>query len=146
MSATPVLLPRKTLATSKKTTTPAAVTVTAAASSGVNIKNFAFTPATVSVHVGDTITWSNNDIAPHTATASDGSFNTGTINQGKSASHTFSKAGTFAYICSIHPNMHGTVVVAAAAGAGTGGSTPASPSTPATPAASPSTKPWTRGG
>jgi hypothetical protein len=97
------------------------------------------------VHVGDTITWSNQDIAPHTATASDGSFDTGTINPGKSGSHTFTKAGTFAYICSIHPSMKGTVTVAAASGgtsgsgsggsggsggtSGTGGSTGTTPST-----------------
>ena len=96
--------------------------MTAAASNGVTIKNFAFNPGTATVHVGDTITWTNQDIAPHTATAKDGSFDTGTINKGKSGSHTFTKAGTIPYICSIHPNMHGTVVVLASSGTGSGGS------------------------
>jgi plastocyanin len=135
MSATPVLLPRKALGSTNKPSTATNTTVTAAAATGVTIKNFAFSPGTSSVHVGDTITWTNNDIAAHTATANDGSFDTGTINKGKSASHTFTKAGTFAYICSIHPSMHGTVTVAAA------GSTPStSASSPGT-GSSPTTAP-----
>lgn len=128
MSAAPALVPRKILATgdtygaSAKAATATTVTA-AAASTGVTIKNFAFAPASSSIHVGDTITWTNQDVTAHTATASDGSFDTGTINKGKSGSHTFTKAGTFAYICSIHPSMHGTVVVAAASGSsGSGGS------------------------
>ncbi|MEA2469283.1 MAG: hypothetical protein QOE38_281 [Thermoleophilaceae bacterium] len=128
MSAAPDLVPRKLLATgdtyavAAKSATGTTVTA-AAASTGVTIKNFAFAPASTSIHVGDTITWTNQDVTAHTATASDGSFDTGNINQGKSGSHTFTKAGTFAYICSIHPSMHGTVVVAAATGgSGSGGS------------------------
>ena len=77
------------------------------------ISDFKFSPATITIHVGDTITWTNNGPAPHTATASNGSFDTGNLNKGQSASHTFTQAGTFAYICSIHPFMHGTVVVLA---------------------------------
>jgi plastocyanin len=140
MSAAPSLVPRPALARSvdaaKKTRTVA--NVHAAASSGVTIKNFAFAPSSSSVHVGDTITWTNQDQAPHTATASDGSFDTGAINQHKSGSHTFTKAGTFAYTCSIHPSMKGTVTVAAAAagsGGGGGGSTP-TPTATATPSVS----------
>ena len=59
------------------------------------------------------MTWLNNGPSAHTATADDGSFNTGVLPKGHSASHTFTKAGTFTYICSIHPFMHGTVVVLA---------------------------------
>jgi LPXTG-motif cell wall-anchored protein len=66
------------------------------------------------VHVGDTVTWSNSGPSPHTATASNGSFNTGVLKKGQSASHTFTQAGTYSYICQIHPFMHGTVVVLAA--------------------------------
>jgi plastocyanin len=127
MNSAPALLPPKTLADSRTTTVAAkagtSTTVTAAAAStGVTIKNFKFAPASTSVHVGDTITWTNQDIAPHTATANDGSFNTGSLSQGKSGSHTFTKAGSFAYICSIHPSMKGTVTVAAASGGSSGGS------------------------
>jgi LPXTG-motif cell wall-anchored protein len=83
----------------------------AAASGGVTIQDFAFHPGSVTVSVGDTVTWTNHDSTDHTATASDGSFDTGTLGRGQSGSHTFTRAGTFSYICSIHPNMHGTVVV-----------------------------------
>jgi plastocyanin len=144
MSAAPALVPRKILATGDTygavANAATRTTVTAAAAStGVTIKNFAFAPASTSIHVGDTITWTNQDVTAHTATASDGSFNTGNINKGKSASHTFTKAGTFAYICSIHPSMHGTVVVAAASGSSGGGGSGGSGNgggTTATPAAS----------
>jgi plastocyanin len=125
MSAAPDLVPPKTLAAGPTTTAVVAKSATgttvtaAAASTGVTIKDFKFAPASTSVHVGDTITWTNQDVAAHTATAT-GSFDTGSINQGKSGSHTFTKAGTFAYICSIHPSMKGTVIVAAASGSSSG--------------------------
>jgi plastocyanin len=75
------------------------------------ISDFAFSPATITIHVGDTVTWTNNGPSPHTATASSHSFDTGTLAKGASASHTFTQPGTYAYICTIHPFMHGTVVV-----------------------------------
>ncbi len=84
---------------------------------GNTITDFKFSPGTTTIHVGDTITWTNSGPSPHTATAKDGSFDTGNLNKGASASHTFTHAGTFAYICTIHPFMHGTVVVLAAAAA-----------------------------
>jgi LPXTG-motif cell wall-anchored protein len=115
---------------------PRAHRVKAAASSSVAIKDFSFGPSSITVHVGDTVTWVNNGPTDHTATANNGSFDTGTLKKGQSGSHTFSSAGSFSYICSLHPFMKGTVVVAAGAGgsapqsSGTGsGSTP-STSTP----------------
>src|SRR5262249_42035785 len=86
----------------------------ASASTSVNMGDFFFSPPTISIHVGDTVTWRNSGQAPHTATADDGSFDTGTINSGGSGSHTFNSAGSFSYICTIHPNMHGTVRVLSA--------------------------------
>jgi plastocyanin len=83
----------------------------AAGTISVSIKNFAFSPASVSAKPGDTVTWTNNDSVAHTVTATDGSFDTGAIDPGKSASITFSAAGTFAYRCSIHPSMTGSVKV-----------------------------------
>ncbi len=77
----------------------------------VTIADFSFTPATITVHVGDTVTWINNGPSAHTATADDGSFNTGVLQKGQSASVTFHRPGTFGYHCAIHPFMHGTVVV-----------------------------------
>ena len=55
--------------------------------------------------------WINRDSAPHTATADDGSFDTGELQEGKLKSETFKEAGEFTYFCSIHPNMHGTIRV-----------------------------------
>jgi len=57
------------------------------------------------------VIWQNQDAAPHTATADDGSFDTGTIEQGKLGSETFKEAGTYLYFCEIHPDMRGTVEV-----------------------------------
>jgi plastocyanin len=124
MSAAPALVPPRALAVRAAAhgkTQPVA-DVHAAAASGVTIKDFKFLPGTTSVSVGDTITWTNQDVAPHTATANDGSFDTGSLSKGKSGSHTFTKAGSFPYICSIHPSMKGTVTVAAASGGGDTGS------------------------
>ena len=92
----------------------------AAASTGVAISDFKFAPGTVTVNVGDTVTWSNSGPTGHSATANDGSFDTGILQKGSSGSHTFSQAGTFSYICTPHPFMKGTVVVQAAASGDTG--------------------------
>lgn len=85
----------------------------AAVDPGVTIADFQFNPRTVTVHVGATITWTNDGPSAHTATARDGSFDTGLLRKGASASHTFSQAGTYTYFCRIHPFMHGTVIVLA---------------------------------
>lgn len=77
----------------------------------IEIKNFAFSPTTLMVKVGDTVTWTNQDSAGHSATADDGSFDTGVLSQGESNTVTFTEAGTFAYHCTPHPNIKGTVVV-----------------------------------
>ncbi|OBB67420.1 cupredoxin family copper-binding protein [Mycobacterium sp. 852014-50255_SCH5639931] len=89
------------------------VTPPAAPVSGnqVNIDGFAFAPATLTVPVGTTVTWTNRDEEPHTVAASDGSFHSPGMGTGATFTHTFSDAGTFDYVCSIHPMMHGSVVV-----------------------------------
>jgi LPXTG-motif cell wall-anchored protein len=91
------------------------------ASASVTMGDFFFSPASVSVAVGDTVTWRNNGDAPHNAVADDGSFSTPNLNKGQSASETFSQAGTFSYICTIHPQMKGTVRVLSSSGGGSGG-------------------------
>jgi plastocyanin len=83
----------------------------AARAEKVEIVDFAYDPDSVTVQVGGKVTWLNQDSAPHTATAEDGSFDTGTLEEGKLKSETFKQAGTYAYICEIHPDMHGTVEV-----------------------------------
>lgn len=95
-------------------TTPASATSpgnVAAGPDAVSITNFAFAPASLTVPVGTTVTWTNKDEEPHTVSADDGSFRSQGLGTGSTFTFTFTKAGTFAYICTIHPFMHGTVVV-----------------------------------
>jgi plastocyanin len=77
----------------------------------VDITNFAFAPVTLTIPVGATGTWTNRDEEPHTVVATDGSFHSPGMGTGGTYSFTFTTAGTFDYVCSIHPFMHGTVVV-----------------------------------
>ena len=77
----------------------------------VEIVDFAYNPDPVRVQVGGKVIWQNMDSAPHTATADDGSFDTGPLEEGKLKSENFKEPGTFTYFCSIHPEMHGTVEV-----------------------------------
>lgn len=77
----------------------------------VSIDNFAFAPATLTVHRGDTVTWTNHDEEPHTVAAGDGSFRSPGMDANATYSFTFTTPGSYDYICSIHPVMHGTVVV-----------------------------------
>ena len=86
----------------------------AALSEKVEIVDFAYDPDPVTIEEGGKVIWQNEDSAPHTATAEDGSFDTGTLEEGKLKSESFKKPGTYAYICSIHPEMEGTVEVVAA--------------------------------
>ena len=83
----------------------------AAKSEKVDIVEFTYQPDPVVVQAGGKVIWQNQDTAPHTATADDGSFDTGTIEKGKIGSETFKEAGTYTYFCAIHPTMHGTVEV-----------------------------------
>jgi len=83
----------------------------APAEAAVTIQDFAFGPQTLEIAAGTTVTFTNNDSAPHTATADDGSFDTGQLDQGASASVTFDTPGTYTYVCAFHPNMTGTIVV-----------------------------------
>jgi plastocyanin len=92
----------------------------AAASATVTIRDFEFAPAQVTIDVGDTVTWTNEGPTAHSATAEDGSFDTGVYGEGRSRSHTFDQAGTFSYICTPHPFMKGTVTVRAASGGDAG--------------------------
>lgn len=88
-----------------------AVPAVLAATRGVAIRDFAFSPRTVEIRVGDTVTWTNRDSVAHTATAQNGSFDTGSLGEGESGSVRFTAAGTYRYVCTPHPEMTGTVVV-----------------------------------
>ena len=76
----------------------------------VDIVNFAFKPATLTVAKGGTVTFSNSSTVTHTATRG-GAFDTGLIKPGKSVTVRFKQKGTFAYHCEIHPSMHGKILV-----------------------------------
>jgi len=78
----------------------------------VAIQGFAFGPANITVKPGTTVTWTQQDEDQHTVTADDGSFTSSPMVTGATYTHTFAATGTYHYHCSIHPFMHGTVVVA----------------------------------
>ena len=80
----------------------------------VAISGFAFKPATLKTTVGKTVTWRNADAAPHTATASQ--FSSPQLAKGGSYKRRFTRAGTYTYLCALHPGMKGKIVV----GGGTG--------------------------
>lgn len=91
---------------------PAPATVAAPrGANAVDITDFVFAPDSVTVPVGATVTWTNRDEEPHIVAAGDGSFHSPGMGTGDTYSFTFATAGSFDYICSIHPFMHGTVVV-----------------------------------
>ena len=80
----------------------------------VKIDNFAFDAQTVTIVPGETVTWVNDDDAPHTVVADDGkSFRSKVLDTGEKFSFTFANAGTWGYFCSVHPHMTGKVVVKA---------------------------------
>lgn len=82
------------------------------ASPAVTIVNFSFQPATLTVKRGTRVTVTNRDSTAHTATADDGhSFDTGNVDPGASKTIVVKRPGSYAYICTIHPNMHGTLIV-----------------------------------
>jgi plastocyanin len=77
----------------------------------VQVDNFTFGPATLTVPVNSTVTWVNKDDLPHVIASNDGVFKSNALDTDEKYSYTFTKAGTYAYFCSIHPKMVGTIVV-----------------------------------
>lgn len=81
------------------------------AESSVVIENYAYTPQSVTVKAGTKLVFTNNDAVGHTATADDGTFDTGVIQPGQTEEVTLNTPGTYTYHCTLHPNMTGTIVV-----------------------------------
>jgi plastocyanin len=77
----------------------------------VQVDNFTFGPATLTVPVNSTVTWVNKDDLPHVIASNEGVFKSKALDTDDKYSYTFTKAGTYAYFCSIHPKMVGTIVV-----------------------------------
>jgi plastocyanin len=103
---------------SSSPSTPAPTPTPSGPSSGVSIVSgasvltaTAYSPNPVTVAAGTTVIWTNNDSTAHTSVSNSGAWDSGVINPGGKFSTTFSTAGTFAYHCSLHPNMVGTVTV-----------------------------------
>ena len=82
-----------------------------AANATVKIHNFKFEPANLTIAVGETVQFINNDEEPHTVTATDGTFNSKALDTNQTWSYTATKPGTYPYICSIHPFMKGTLTI-----------------------------------
>jgi plastocyanin len=115
--ATPTVAPKATAQATSPAGTPAATTqatqaaaTPAAQGASVDAKNFAFDPKTVTIKVGQTVTWTNQDSVTHTVTG-DGGIDSDDLSKGKSYSKTFDTEGTFDYHCSPHPQMTGQVIV-----------------------------------
>jgi amicyanin len=94
------------------TAMPASAAAPAAAGPSVKIDNFTFGPAALTVKVGTTVTWTNNDDIPHTVVSNDHTtFKSKVLDTDQSFSFTFTKAGEYPYFCSLHPHMTGKVIV-----------------------------------
>ena len=83
-----------------------------AASHTVEIRDFSFSPENLTIGAGDSVTFVNMDSAPHTATADNGGFDTGTLSKGQKTTLKFPSKGKFSYFCAIHPNMKGSITIA----------------------------------
>jgi plastocyanin len=83
----------------------------AAQTISISAQNFMFSPATITVKAGATVTWVNHDEEPHTIFNDAGLFRSSALDTNESFSYTFDKPGTYRYICTIHPRMTGTIIV-----------------------------------
>ena len=88
-----------------------AVVAAAASPATVKIDNFAFTPATLTVTAGTTVTWKNDDDSPHRIGDKDGTFKSAALDTDDTFSPTFGAPGEYPYICTIHPYMAGKIIV-----------------------------------
>ena len=99
------------LASLSATGTQSAASSARGADHGVAISNFAFSPGSVTIAPGDTVTWTNNDGVTHTVTADDGTWESAGLVNGQTYTRQFNATGDYAYHCSPHPSMTGTVHV-----------------------------------
>lgn len=77
----------------------------------ITIKEYSFTPASLTVAVGTKVIWTNQDQDPHTIFSNDQKFRSSALDTGESYSFTFNEPGTYPYFCSMHPSMTGTIIV-----------------------------------
>jgi plastocyanin len=110
-SSAPASSPMSPMASMSMSSMPMAGSSQASGTATVDIKNFTFSPADLTVTKGTKVTWKFEDSAQHTVKADDGSFTSPAMSNGQTYSYTFTKPGTFKYICSIHQYMTATVTV-----------------------------------
>jgi plastocyanin len=113
-TASATTIPATTVATPVQpvTTTAAPTTMVPPAPVAVTIQNFLFSPASVTVPRGTTVSWTNLDPSQHTVTSDvSGKFSSGILMTGQTFSFTFTETGSYPYHCGVHPTMHGTVIV-----------------------------------
>ena len=77
----------------------------------VVVKNFSFSPATLHIRAGTTVTWKNTDEEPHTVVSDSGTFRSSALDEGDNFQVTFDRPGTYRFFCSVHPHMTGTIIV-----------------------------------
>ena len=77
----------------------------------IELKTFMFSPSSVTIPVGTTVVWKNRDAEPHTVASVEGRFRSGALDENETFTFTFDSPGTYRYVCSIHPQMIGTVIV-----------------------------------
>jgi len=82
-----------------------------ATTAAINMQNFAFSPDTLTIKAGTTVTWTNQDDATHTVTSYTGLFDSGNLGKGDTFSYTFTQPGTYKYHCVTHANMVATIIV-----------------------------------
>ncbi len=92
--------------------TPVALTPAAGTVHEVSIQGFAFVPAQLTIAPGDSVLFTNKDLAPHTVTSESGTFDSGRLGSGRATRITFPAAGDYRYFCEIHPRMRGVITVA----------------------------------
>ena len=110
-SSMPMPMPAGQMASTGPATSAPPPPAVPAGAAEVGIVNFKFTPATVTIKVGGTVDWTNHDDIGHTVSFAGQGINSKVLQRNDRFSHTFDTPGTYTYICSIHPFMHGTVVV-----------------------------------
>ena len=111
MAGVAVVLVAATMLLTRSAGVSASAQQRAVAAADVTIDNFSFGPATVTVAAGTTVNWTNRDDIPHTVVSTGGVFKSKVVDTDEKFSYTFAKPGSYAYFCSIHPKMTGTIVV-----------------------------------
>lgn len=93
--------------------TPAAAAISPAGMKplDITIDNFSYSPATLTIHAGQSVTWVNHDDVPHTVTANDKSFDSKAMDTDARYTHVFTTPGTYAYFCAVHPHMTAQIIV-----------------------------------